>query len=150
MFIHLTTSSDGDYSSNFRCLWKEYDHMIFVHHIFCNVSAVWCPFWFKVPQYVGHLNERLVFIWLEIIKECLSYLHSLSKEALALVSFPCMVRKDQWLSCCLFSLCLGKTQDLYMLRPSSKSLIALSHVSGSSGAVLSSNTSAASQRGSSS
>ena len=108
MFIHLTTSSDGDQSSNFRCLWKEYDHMIFVHHIFCNVCAVWCPFWFKVPQYVRHLNECLVFIWLEIIKEWLAYLHTLSKEALTLVSFPCMVRKDQWLSCCLFHCVLEK------------------------------------------
>lgn len=49
-----------------------------------------------------------------------------------------------------FSLCLETTQDLYMLRPPSKSLIAVCHVSGSSGAVLSSDTSAAAQRGSSS
>jgi hypothetical protein len=49
-----------------------------------------------------------------------------------------------------FSLCIKKTKKLYMLRPPSKTLIALCHVSGSPGAILSSNTSAAAQRGSSS
>lgn len=58
-----------------------------------------------------------------------------------------MVGKDQLLS---FSLCLETTQDLHMLRPPSKRLIAECHVSGSSGAVLSSDTSAAAQCGSSS